>query len=116
MAESMINYFRTNLTSVEQLAAEMIFQEGSLENENALDGKIFVITGSVEHFKNREELKNKIEHLGGKVSGSVSAKTNFLINNDTMSGSSKNKKAKELGISIISEEDFLKMIEPGLEV
>lgn len=116
MAESMINYFCTNLTSVEQLAAEMIFQEGSLENENALDGKIFVITGSVEHFKNREELKNKIEHLGGKVSGSVSAKTNFLINNDTMSGSSKNKKAKELGISIISEEDFLKMIEPGLEV
>ena len=51
MAESMINYFRTNLTSVEQLAAEMIFQEDSLENENALDGKIFVTTGSVEHLK-----------------------------------------------------------------
>lgn len=116
MAKSMINYFRINLTSVEQLAEEMMFQEDSLENKNILEGKVFVITGSVEHFKNREELKNKIEQMGGKVSGSVSTKTNFLINSDAMSGSSKNNKAKELGIPIISEEDFLKMIEPNLEV
>ncbi len=72
-------------------------------------GLTFVITGNVEHFDNRNTLKEYIESLGGKVSGSVSAKTSYLINNDTTSDSTKNKKAKELGIPIISEDDFLKM-------
>ena len=72
-----------------------------------LDGRIFVITGSLTHFANRNELKNLIESKGGKVTGSVTSKTSYLINNDTMSSSSKNKKAKELGVEILSEQDFL---------
>lgn len=78
--------------------------------DQTLEEKTFVITGAVYHFANRNELKEKIESLGGKVSGSVSAKTHFLINNDTTSTSGKNKKAKELGIPVISEEEFLQMI------
>lgn len=74
-----------------------------------LAGKTFVVTGSVHHFKNRNELQSKIEALGGKVVGSVSKNTNFLINNDVESASGKNKKAKDLGIPIISEEQFLQM-------
>lgn len=77
----------------------------------SLEGKTFVITGSVNHFANRDELKDKIESLGGKATGSVTSKTDYLINNDVESTSGKNKKAKELGVPIISEEDFLKMIE-----
>jgi DNA ligase (NAD+) len=77
----------------------------------ALEGKTFVITGSVERFANRNELKEFIEQKGGKVTGSVTAKTHYLINNDNLSGSSKNKKAKELGIEIITEEEFVKMLE-----
>ena len=65
------------------------------------------------HFENRDELKALIMRLGGKAAGSVSAKTDYLINNDVTSGSSKNKKARELGIPILSEEDFLKMISPA---
>ena len=72
-----------------------------------MDGLTFVITGSVEHFANRNELKSYIEKHGGKVTGSVSAKTNYLINNDAMSASSKNKKAKQLGVEIVTEEVFL---------
>ena len=72
-----------------------------------MDGLTFVITGSVEHFANRNELKAYIEKHGGKVTGSVSAKTNYLINNDAMSASSKNKKAKQLGVEIVTEEVFL---------
>lgn len=75
-----------------------------------LSGKTFVITGSLEHYANRNELAEEIERLGGKVSGSVSAKTSFLINNDSGSNSSKNKKAKELGVKIITEKDYLNMI------
>ncbi len=76
----------------------------------SLEGKTFVITGSVYHFKNRNELKERILELGGKATGSVSKKTDYLINNDNSSGSSKNKKARELGIPVITEEEFLKMI------
>lgn len=79
------------------------------EGEQVLAGLNFVITGSVEHFANRGEVKELIESLGGKVTGSVTGKTNYLINNDKASNSSKNKKAKELGIPILSEEDFLKL-------
>lgn len=76
---------------------------------SAITGKTFVITGSVYEFKNRDELKEFIELHGGKTSSSVSTKTDYLINNDKESGSSKNKKAKELGVKIISEKDFLSM-------
>ena len=74
-----------------------------------LVGKTFVITGSVEQFANRSEAKAFIESLGGKVTGSVTSKTDYLINNDSTSGSSKNKKAKELGIPILTEVEFLAM-------
>ena len=70
----------------------------------------FVVTGSVEHFANRGELKEYIEGFGGKVTGSVTGKTNYLINNDISSNSSKNKKARELGIPILSEEAFLSLV------
>ncbi len=95
---------------------EKLLQEVELETpqtgeEQPLKGKVFVITGSVEHFANRSEVKEKIETLGGKVTGSVTKNTSFLINNDVASNSSKNRKAKELGVEIISEEMFLEMIE-----
>lgn len=75
-----------------------------------LTGKTFVVTGNVNYFKNRDELTAKIEELGGKCSGSVSSKTDYLINNDISSPSNKNQKAQALGVPIISEEDFLEMI------
>ena len=75
--------------------------------EQNMEGLNFVVTGSVNHFNNRNEVKEYIEKRGGKVTGSVTSKTNYLINNDVMSNSSKNKKAKELGVEIISEEQFL---------
>lgn len=81
------------------------------EAETSLKDQVFVITGKLTHFKNRDELKSKIESLGGKVTGSVSKNTTYLINNDKESTSSKNKTAKQLGITIINEEDFLKLFE-----
>ena len=75
------------------------------------EGKTFVITGSVHHFANRNAIKTLIESKGGKVAGSVSSKTHYLINNDAASTSSKNKKAKELGIPILTEEDFLELLQ-----
>lgn len=86
-----------------KIAEETVTEEGSL----TLSGMSFVITGSLEHYENRNALKDEIEAKGGKVTGSVTGKTTCLINNDTASQSSKNKKAKELGIRIISEEDFM---------
>ena len=86
---------------------EPVFEKTS---GNALSGKTFVITGSVEHFANRNELKAYIEQCGGKVSGSVSAKTDYLINNDSQSNSTKNKTAKSLGVTIITEQEFLAMV------
>jgi DNA ligase (NAD+) len=77
-----------------------------------LDGKVFVITGSLETYPNREALKEKIEAAGGKVTGSVSEKTSYLINNDSLSNSSKNKKAKQLGVEIITETQINGMLEP----
>jgi DNA ligase (NAD+) len=79
-------------------------------SEQKLEGISFVVTGDVYVYKNRKELQAEVEKLGGKVTGSVSAKTNYLINNDVNSGSSKNKKAKELGVPIISEQEFIDMI------
>lgn len=85
-------------------------EEGEAK-EQIFGGVNFVITGSVTHFANRKEVKELIESLGGKVTGSVTSKTNYLINNDITSTSSKNKKANELGIPIISEEMFLEMLD-----
>lgn len=84
--------------------------EANVAGKDILSGKTFVITGSVNHFKNRAELQAKIEELGGKATGSVTQKTSYLINNDVESTSGKNKKAKELGVPIISEDEFLEMI------
>lgn len=84
--------------------------EANVAGKDILSGKTFVITGSVNHFKNRAELQAKIEELGGKATGSVTKKTSYLINNDVKSTSGKNKKAKELGVPIISEDEFLEMI------
>lgn len=84
--------------------------EANVAGKDILSGKTFVITGSVNHFKNRAELQAKIEELGGKATGSVTKKTSYPINNDVESTSGKNKKAKELGVPIISEDEFLEMI------
>lgn len=114
MNKSLISWWNENKYMFCDLAKEFTFERDNTQNgENSnvdLVGKVFCITGSLIHFKNREELVSKIESLGAKVSGSVSSKTNYLINNDTESNSSKNKKAKELGVPIISETDFIKMI------
>ena len=117
IATSVHDYFENehNQKLLEKLLPYLHFEEENVsaggEQEQSLLDKTFVITGTVEHFANRKELKEKIESLGGKVTGSVSKKTDYLINNDNMSSSSKNKKAKELGIPVITEEEFLSMIE-----
>ena len=97
---------------VDHLLAELNIEKEQPEaaGEAVFKGMNFVITGSVEHFANRKELQELIESKGGKVTGSVTAKTAYLINNDAASNSSKNKKAKELGVPIISEEEFLRML------
>ena len=96
---------------MEELTKEFTFKKEKNNSSSVdLSGKTFVITGSLTHYKNRDELVSIIESMGGKVSGSVSAKTSYLINNDTQSSSSKNQKAKQLNIPIISEEDFINMI------
>ena len=111
MNQSLHDYLRENHMKISILADEFIFETKSENSNNAdLSNKTFVITGSLNHYKNRDELVNIIEQLGGKVSGSVSSKTNYLINNDVASTSGKNKKAKDLGIPIISENQFVQMI------
>ena len=94
---------------VNELLAEITFEKEENNSEQTLEGKTFVITGSVERFANRNELKDYIENLGGKVTGSVSKNTDYLINNDVTSNSSKNKKARELSIPILSEEEFVRI-------
>ncbi len=113
IAESFVSYFENenNLEKLNHLRKELDIEIVEIkEEEQILKDKVFVITGSVERFENRNALKSLIEEKGGKVTGSVTSKTHYLINNDTTSMSSKNKKAKELGVAIISEEDFLQMI------
>ena len=112
IAKEIENYLsdEDNKSRINKLLDEIEFEEVvNEEKSDVLAGKVFVITGSVNHFKNRDEVKELIESLGGKVTGSVTSKTSFLINNDVNSSSGKNKKAKELGIPIISEEDFIDM-------
>lgn len=113
LAGSIEDFFKSekNIENVESLRKILKFETEENGGGDKFAGKVFVITGSLTHFSNRNEMKELIEKNGGKVSGSVSSKTNFLINNDTDSNSSKNKKAKELGVEIISEEDFLKLLE-----
>ena len=109
---SLDDWWNKNRDIFYELAEEFVFSNKK-ENDNIsvdLSGKIFVITGSLTHYKNRDELVSIIESMGGKVSGSVSTKTSYLINNDTQSSSSKNQKAQKLNIPIISEEDFINMI------
>lgn len=111
MNNSLHKWLSENHIMMEELAKEFTFKNEK-NNSSSIDlsGKTFVITGSLIHYKNRDELVSIIESMGGKVSGSVSAKTSYLICNDTQSSSSKNQKAKQLNISIISEEDFINMI------
>lgn len=114
IANAFVDYFsdEAHRKSFLRLMKELVIpeEEGS-PKARALAGRTFVITGSLNHFANRGELKELIEDKGGKVTGSVTSKTDYLINNNAQSASSKNKKAKELGVSIISEEDFIKMLE-----
>lgn len=110
IAQTFVDFFadEENRRIVEDLLKEITFATEEENNtEQTMDGLVFVITGSVEHFANRNEVKAAIEERGGKVTGSVTSKTSYLINNDNMSSSSKNKKAKELGIPIITEEEFM---------
>lgn len=114
IAQSYVAYFteeKHRKLYMELLREVEIPQEMGEEETQILEGKNFVITGSVHHFANRAEVKELIEKKGGKVTGSVTSKTDYLINNDVESTSSKNKKARELGIPILSEEAFLKMLE-----
>lgn len=112
MCNSIVHWWIYNKQNFYELIEEFNFRE-SVNNGNVkqvLEDKIFVITGSLKFYKNRDELVNVIERNGGKVSGSVSAKTSYLINNDVASTSGKNKKAHDLGIPIISENEFIQII------
>lgn len=113
LISSLNTYWKGHYSEIIQLANEFTFEKPNLildEIPNTLQGKTFVVTGSVHHYKNRDELKADIVVHGGTVVGSVSSKTSYLINNDINSTSSKNQKAKSLNIPIISEEEFLQMI------
>ena len=111
IAGNLVAYFRDedNDRRLDHLMSFLHIQEDSPKQEQIFEGMNFVITGSLVQFGNRSEAKELIESLGGKVTGSVTKKTNYLINNDIQSNSSKNKKARELGIPILSEEDFRKL-------
>ena len=111
IARNLVNYFHKeeNNQKLDYLMQHLHIQQEEIKSQQIFAGMNFVITGSLNHFSNRNEAKNLIESLGGKVTGSVTGKTTYLINNDTASNSSKNKKARELGIPILSEEEFLKL-------
>ena len=114
LAEGIVSYFtdeKKAQNALELLEELQIEKPEQNEEEQIFAGMTFVITGNVYHYANRNEVKDVIEQKGGKVAGSVSSKTNYLINNDVTSTSGKNKKAKELGIPIISEEEFISMLE-----
>ena len=114
LANDYVGFFANedNLAEYHELLKELDIAEAEkIDESSPVAGKTFVITGSVNLWKNRNELKSYIESLGGKVSGSVSSKTNYLINNDSASNSTKNKTAKSLNIPIITEEEFKKLIE-----
>ncbi|MDD7418503.1 MAG: NAD-dependent DNA ligase LigA [Ruminococcus sp.] len=111
IARSLTEYFADpeNNRKLDHLMSHLAIKKEEKKGEQIFQNMNFVITGSLEHFDNRNQAKELVESLGGKVTGSVTKKTNYLINNDTTSNSSKNKKARELGIPVISEEEFLKL-------
>lgn len=115
LAKAFAGYFADakHVENFRRLLNELTIPEETVTKQQIFEGVNFVITGSVKHFANRGEVKELIESLGGKVTGSVTSKTNYLINNDVTSTSSKNKKANELGIPIISEETFLELVNQG---
>jgi len=112
IAQSIVNYFNDeeNVSRIKTALSFLDLQKPEAAEVLKLEGKTFVITGETVIYKNRSELQTEIERNGGKVTSSVTAKTAFLINNDITSTSSKNKKAAELGIPLITEEEFVKMI------
>ena len=111
IARSLTEYFADpeNNRKLDHLMSHLVIKKEEKKGEQIFQNMNFVITGSLEHFDNRNQAKELVESLGGKVTGSVTKKTNYLINNDTTSNSSKNKKARDLGIPVISEEEFLKL-------
>jgi DNA ligase (NAD+) len=113
LADSIVAYFQEeeNRRIVLELLSILHLEKEEKEERSGISGKHFVITGSVHHFPNRKALEEEIRKAGGQCSSSVSQNTDYLINNDSTSGSSKNKKAKELGIPILTEEEFLKLLE-----
>ena len=115
LAKAFVGYFADakHVENFRRLLNELTIPEEAVTKQQIFEGVNFVITGSVKHFANRGEVKELIESLGGKVTGSVTSKTNYLSNNDVTSTSSKNKKANELGIPIISEETFLELVNQG---
>ena len=116
MAEGYVNFFadETKRAEAEAVAAEVQLDETVAETADFFSGMTFVITGSLNHFENRDALKAAIEQAGGKVAGSVSKKTSYLVNNDVNSTSGKNKKAKEVGVPIIDEETIRTWLETGV--
>lgn len=111
MYSSMVKFYLSNYDSITLLLKEFTFNEKRNENSsNKLEGMVFVITGKLNQFSNRDAAKEFIEANGGKVSGSISSKTTYLVNNDINSTSSKNKRAKDLGIKIITEQELKKLI------
>ena len=115
LAGGIVNYFadQENRQKLDQLLQEIVLEVPSEDagKEQILAGKIFVVTGDLTYYENRNILKEEIESLGGKVTGSVTGKTDYLINNDLLSSSGKNKKAKELGVPVISEEEYMRMLQ-----
>ena len=112
IADTFASYFENEKNKEEfyKLLQEMHIEKApDNQNNQILTGKVFVITGSLEHFENRNQLKERIEQLGGRVTGSVTGKTSYLINNDSHSASSKNKTAAKLGVPVITENEFLEM-------
>ena len=116
LAAAFVKYFISEERKKEfkLLLGELEIQPEEMAEEQKFAGMSFVVTGSVNHFANRNEVKELVEKMGGKVTGSVTKKTNYLINNDVESASSKNRKAKELGVPIISEEEFIELA--GVEI
>ena len=112
-AHNIVTFFRDEekMAALDDLLSEITLEQESAREGASLSGKTFVVTGAVHLFANRDALKDFIEARGGKVASAVSSKTDYLINNDVTSTSGKNKKAKELGIPVISEEDFMKIAE-----
>lgn len=113
LGESIVRYFKEeeNLRLFRKLLSILHLHKEEKAENAALSGKVFVITGSLNHFQNRKELEEEIRKAGASTASSVSKNTSYLINNDKNSTSSKNKKAQELGIPILSEEDFLKLLQ-----